>query len=185
MHKNIYRERERFSRMAERSTQCGLIRDEEKSCIHKWGRPLTVRLPEPGICPNLVVRQFSKISSPPYILPTVSFPVRSSANDNRWCYCCWDDGTENPRNRLNVFQWKQQMSANLPESGGINLSVTFLACRGHSFWMVTLSSLSAWSISSAGRIFIDRFSRINANSVEVKLTLPSSVNGIFMRISFL
>ncbi|KAH9397656.1 hypothetical protein TYRP_003979 [Tyrophagus putrescentiae] len=81
--------------------------------------------------------------------------------------------------------WHSSGSVRIPKLGGINLSIIFFACSGHSFVSVCRSSLSAWSISSAGRILMLRFSRMSAKSVVVKFTLPSSVTGMFMRISFL
>lgn len=90
---------------------------------------------------------------------------------------------------------------------GTSKSVIFLACNGQMIRMVSRSSSSAVSISSAvkivfafnseavshlayqtnlpARILIFKFSRINANNVVVKLTFLSSPIGIFMRTNFL
>lgn len=104
------------------------------------------------------------------------------------------------RGKSRQFKWHS------PSSGGKSKSKDFLACNGHSFLIVSRSSSSAWSSSSAerqtqimktqrwitsakgchlpGRNLILRFSRTRANKVVVKCTLPSSVNGIFIRINF-
>ena len=123
----------------------------------------------PGICPNRVVFQFSRTRNPAYILPTVNLPFRSS-------------GQIKSKQLLTIFI--PNICWVIPSWVGISLSIIFFAWSGHSFVRVCLSSRSAWSISSAGLIFMLRFSLINANSVVVKLTFPSSVIGMFIRINF-
>lgn len=70
-----------------------------------------------------------------------------------------------------------------PWLGGTTRSIVFLfAFKGQIFLRVCLSSSSASSISSTGRILMLRLSRIRANSVVVKWTVPSSATGIFILI---
>lgn len=58
----------------------------------------------------------------------------------------------------------------LPSSGGTIKFKFFFAWMGQIFFIVCRSSMSAWSISSAGLIFMHRFSLIRANNVVVKWT---------------
>ena len=136
------------------------------------GVTLTDR-PTPWIWPNRVVFQFSSTRKPAYILPTVSRPF---LNSWKWSLA-WLEGTDSQ-------PLERQHPSLIPSLGGISLSIIFLACSGHNLLRVCLSSRSAWSISSAGLILMLRFSRIKANKVLVKFTLPSSVKGMFIRISF-
>ena len=73
----------------------------------------------------------------------------------------------------------------VPRVVGTSSSIFSLAVKGQTLRMVSRNSTSAWSISSAARILMLRFSRIKANRVVVKLTLPSWSNGIFILMSFL